>query len=462
MKRAEFKKNILCVGAGYVGGPTMTVIANKCPEYKVTVVDVNKERIAAWNSDELPIYEPGLKERVLRARGKNLFFSTEVDEGIRDADIIFISVNTPTKMFGQGAGRAPDLQYLEQIARRIKEIATTGKIVVEKSTIPVRAAEAIERILHTDNDIRFEVLSNPEFLAEGTAIEDMEQPDRVLIGSKDSPASLQARDHLVDIYSHWVPREKIITTNLWSSELSKLVANAFLAQRISSVNSIAAICERTQADVTEVAKAIGADSRIGAKFLRSGVGFGGSCFRKDIANLVYLCEFYGLPEVARFWNEVIAMNDYQMERFVKRIVEALFNTLVDKKIAIFGFAFKANTGDTRDAPAIVICKNLLQERAYLAITDPHALKNAKLDLKGVEGKVEYVEDPYSAAHNAHAIALLTEWDQFRSLDYRKIYDSMKKPAFIFDGRNILDHDELYRIGFNVYSVGKPDRHHFSD
>lgn len=440
----------------------MTVIANKCPNYKVTVVDQSRDRINAWNSDELPIYEPGLKERVLKARGRNLFFSTEIDKGINDADIIFVSVNTPIKAFGEGAGRASDLQHIEKIARRIKECSKRDKIIIEKSTLPVRAAEALDRILHSGrSSVRFEVLSNPEFLAEGSAISDMENPDRVLIGSKNTPSAIKARDELIKIYQHWVPREKVITTNLWSSELSKLVANAFLAQRISSINSIASICEVTEADVKEVANAIGKDTRIGEKFLQAGVGFGGSCFRKDILNLVYLCEHYGLHTIAQFWTQVVSMNDYQAERFVKRILQAMFNTLVDKKIAVFGFAFKPNTGDTREAPAIYICKRLLQEKAQLCITDPQAIKNAKIDMLGVDGDVSFATDPYKAAKNAHAIILLTEWESFRDLDYKRIYNDMEKPAFIFDGRNLLDHDRLYKMGFNLYPLGKPQRDHFS-
>jgi UDPglucose 6-dehydrogenase len=362
----------------------MAVIANKCPEYKVTVVDISQERIDAWNSDCLPIYEPGLKNRVERVRGKNLFFSTDVDGCIAEADIIFVSVNTPTKTYGEGAGKASDLQYIEQTARRIKKNSTSSKIVIEKSTIPVRAAETIATILHSgENSVRFEILSNPEFMAEGTAIRDMEEPDRVIIGSHDTPAGNVARDELLKIYLKWVPREKIITTKLWSSELSKLVANAFLAQRISSINSIAAICEVTGAEILEVADAVGRDSRIGPKFLEAGIGFGGSCFRKDILNLVYLCEHYKLNDIAQFWNSVIEINDNQMERFVNRILETMFRTLVEKKIAVFGFAFKPNTGDTRDAPAIYICKRLLEERARLSITDPHAIPSAQKDLAGI-------------------------------------------------------------------------------
>ena len=433
----------------------MTVIANNCPEYKVTIVDISKERIAAWNSDRLPIFEPGLEERVLKVRGKNLFFSTDIDTCINQADIIFVSVNTPTKNFGEGAGKAVDLQFIEQTARRIKENSSSNKIVVEKSTLPVRAAETLDTILHSGNNkIQFEILSNPEFMAEGTGIRDMEFPDRVLIGSKDTPTGLAARQELIDLYSHWVPEKNLITTNLWSSELSKLVSNAFLAQRISSINSIAAICEATEADVTEVSNAVGRDSRIGAKFLNAGPGFGGSCFRKDILNLVYLSEYYQLNEVASFWEQVVSLNDYQMERYVKRILQAMFNTLVDKKLAVLGFAFKPDTGDTRDAPAIYICKRLLEEKACLRITDPHALENARKDLQGIDNNVEYIIDPYKAAEGVHGIALITDWAEYSQLDYQKIFDKMEKPAFIFDGRNHLNHRELFDIGFNVYAVGK--------
>jgi UDPglucose 6-dehydrogenase len=461
MTQNNFKKNILCVGAGYVGGPTMTVIANKCPEYKVTVVDISQERIDAWNSDQLPLFEPGLFDRVLKVRGKNLFFSTDIDAAIDQADIIFVSVNTPTKNFGEGAGKAVDLQFIEKTARRIKENACSKKIVVEKSTLPVRAAETLAKILHSgSNSVEFEILSNPEFMAEGTGIHDMEFPDRILIGSKETPSGLAARQELVDLYRHWVPEENLITTNLWSSELSKLVSNAFLAQRISSINSIAAICEVTEADVTEVSKAVGRDSRIGAKFLNAGPGFGGSCFRKDILNLVYLCEHYQLNEIAAFWEQVVTLNDYQMERYVKRILQAMFNTLVGKKLAVFGFAFKPDTGDTRDSPAIYICKRLLEEKAYLRISDPHALGNARKDLEGIDSGVDYIEDPYKAAMGVHGIALVTEWAEYSELDYKKIFDCMEKPAFIFDGRNHLDHKALFDIGFNVYSVGKAPLTHF--
>ncbi|MCX7635137.1 MAG: nucleotide sugar dehydrogenase [Syntrophales bacterium] len=455
------KPAILCIGAGYVGGPTMAMIAKKCPEYRVTVVDINAERIAAWNSERLPIYEPGLDALVRETRNRNLFFSTDIAGGIRDHDIIFVSVNTPTKTFGAGAGMAADLQYWEKTARQILQYAESPKIVIEKSTLPVKTALAMERILNSQGGSRrFEVLSNPEFLAEGSAIRDLENPDRVLIGSRDTPQGRKARDVLVDIYAHWVPRERIITTNIWSSELSKLVANAFLAQRVSSINSVSAICERTDADVAEVARAVGMDSRIGNRFLNASVGFGGSCFKKDILNLVYLCRYYGLEEVANYWEQVVVINDYQKERFVQTMLTAMFNTLADKRICLFGFAFKAETGDTRESPAIHVARRLLEERAEVVVTDPQALENAKVDLADSEGIVRFVEDPYEAARGAHAIAIMTEWDLYRHLDYEKIYADMVKPAFIFDGRNILNHRACHGIGFNVYSIGKPPLTHF--
>ncbi|MCX6031743.1 MAG: UDP-glucose 6-dehydrogenase [Chloroflexi bacterium] len=454
--------NILCIGAGYVGGPTMAVIAKTCPEHRVVVVDANPARIAAWQSDRLPIYEPGLDEVVRAARGRNLFFSTEVDRHIAEADIIFVSVNTNTKTFGQGAGKAADLQYWEKAARQILENATSSKIVIEKSTLPVRTAEAMECILNSDSShgIHFDILSNPEFLAEGSAIQDLEQPDRVLIGGRGTPSGQKAVQTIVDIYAHWVPRERIITTNLWSSELSKLTANAFLAQRISSINAISALCEKTEADVTEVAHAVGADSRIGPRFLQASVGFGGSCFRKDILNLVYLCEHYALPEVAAYWEQVIKMNDYQQERFVSNMVSAMFNTVAGKRIALFGAAFKANTGDTRESPALAVCRELLDEHADVILTDPYALENAAEDLGEQAAHVTFEPDPYAAAAGSHAIAVVTEWRQFAELDYEAIYRSMVKPAFIFDGRNLLDRRKLFGMGFNVYAIGKPPLTHF--
>ncbi len=453
--------NILCIGAGYVGGPTMAVIAQNCPEHRVVVVDINEVRIAAWQSDHLPIYEPGLDEIVFAARNKNLFFSTEVDRHIREADIIFVSVNTPTKTFGQGAGRAADLQYWEKTARQILENSTTPKIVIEKSTLPVRTAEAMERILNSnDRGLHFDVLSNPEFLAEGTAIQDMKAPDRVLVGARETPSGQRALQAVVDIYAHWVPRDHIITTNLWSSELSKLTANAFLAQRISSINAISALCERTEADVDEVAHAIGLDARIGPRFLRSSVGFGGSCFKKDIMNLVYLCEYYNLPEVAAYWEQVVRMNEYQQARFVSNMVSSMFNTVAGKRIALFGAAFKANTSDTRESPALAVCRRLLEERAEVVITDPHALASARADLADLAGGVTFEPDPYEAARGAHAIAVLTEWPYFKELDYKAIFEAMAKPSFIFDGRNILPHRDLFGQGFNVFAIGKPPLVHF--
>ncbi len=452
----SFKKAILCIGAGYVGGPTMAMIARKCPQYKVTVVDINPSRIAQWNSDDLPIYEPGLDEIVKATRNTNLFFSTKIEKGIKESEIIFVSVNTPTKTFGAGAGMAADLQYWEKTARQIREHSESHKIIVEKSTLPVKTAQAMERILtSTNNSIRFDVLSNPEFLAEGTAIKDLEAPDRVLIGSRETPSGLNARDELVEIYVNWVPKEHIITSNIWSSELSKLVSNAFLAQRISSINSITALCEKTDADINEVAHAVGMDSRVGNKFLNASIGFGGSCFKKDILNLVYLCQYYGLKEVAHYWEMVVKINEYQKERFILNMLNTMFNTLAGKKICLFGFAFKANTGDTRESPAIFISKRLLDERAELVITDPKALKNARIDLNGMDRKISYIEDPYEASAGCDAIAVMTEWQIFADLDFEKIYQSMTKPTFIFDGRNILDHKRLFEIGFNVFPIGKP-------
>jgi len=450
---------ICCIGAGYVGGPTMAMIAHKCPDVTVTVVDINEKRIAAWNSNDLPIFEPGLTEIVEQQRGKNLFFSTEVNETIRASDMIFISVNTPTKTFGMGAGRAADLRFVESCARQIAEVSDTDKIVVEKSTIPVRTAESIKRILDASstNGVKFQILSNPEFLAEGTAIQDLLKPDRVLIGGEESPAGQEAVQKLVNIYANWVPQESILTTNLWSSELSKLTANAFLAQRISSINSISALCEATGANVDEVAHAIGQDSRIGPKFLKSSVGFGGSCFQKDILNLVYLCEHFGLPEVAKYWQQVIVMNDYQKQRFTQQMIQAMFNTVSHKRIAIFGYAFKKDTNDIRESAAIYICRDLLEEQAYLAIYDPKVSNEdiyTSLNCEPEDPRILICRDPYEAVNLAHAIAVLTEWDMFKDLDYQKIYDHMPKPAFLFDGRNLLDIPALREIGFDAVGIGK--------
>ncbi len=446
---------ICCIGAGYVGGPTMAMIAKKCPDVQVTVVDINEKRIAAWQSDTLPIYEPGLDEVVQEALGRNLFFSADVDQGIIDADIIFVSVNTPTKTFGEGAGCASDLQYWELCARRIKEVSTSDKIIVEKSTLPVRTAEAMERVLHSgQNTVHFEVLSNPEFLAEGTAVADLENPDRVLIGGHETPEGQKALQTLVEIYANWIPRERILTANVWSAELSKLTANAFLAQRVSSINAISALCEATEANISEVAHSIGTDSRIGPKFLKASIGFGGSCFKKDILNLVYLCESYGLQEPADYWRQVVTMNEYQETRFVRNMLHSMFNTIAGKRIAIFGFAFKADTGDTRESPAIKVCRELAVERANVVISDPQAIENAKIEMAEELNQMEFEKDPYAAGHGAHAVAILTDWKEYKELDYQRIYDSMAKPAFIFDGRNMLDHQALLDIGFEVYSIGK--------
>jgi len=432
----------------------MAVIADHNHDRKVIVVDINKERIDAWNSDKLPIYEPGLAEVVKRRRGKNLFFSTDIDKAIRDCDIIFVGVNTPTKTFGRGAGSASDLQYWEATARNIVKVANRDKIVVEKSTLPVRTAEAMESILKRHGKFHFEVLSNPEFLAEGTAISDLEKPDRVLIGGHQTPRGKAAIKALAEVYTAWVPKEKVLTTNLWSAELSKLAANAFLAQRVSSINSLSALCETTGADVDEVARAIGMDSRIGPKFLKTGPGFGGSCFKKDILNLVYICENYGLREVADYWRQVVLMNDYQQARLVGGIIKTMFNTLANKKLAIFGFAFKANTSDTRESPAISIIKMLAEERAQLVITDPQALGHVAGDLGALAAGIKTTTDPYAAARDADAIVLLTDWEEYKALDYKRLYAAMRKPAFLFDARNILPHAQLRKLGFEVKAIGK--------
>ncbi len=453
---------ICCLGAGYVGGPTMAMIAHKCPQITVTVADINEARIAAWNSDELPVFEPGLDEVVKSARGKNLFFTTDKVAAIREADIIFVSVGTPTKTYGVDAGRAADLKFVELCARDIAEHSDNSKIVVEKSTIPVRTAESLKAVLNANSNdgISFQVLSNPEFLAEGTAIEDLNDPDRVLIGGEETPEGKEAMETLASVYATWISRDKIILTNLWSSELSKLVANAFLAQRISSINSISALCEATGANVDEVASAIGKDSRIGPKFLKASVGFGGSCFQKDLLNLVYLCEHFGLPEVASYWRNVIGMNDWQKRRFSTKIINSLFNTVNGKRIAFLGFAFKKDTNDTRESPAIYVGRDLLEEEANLAIYDPKVTPDQmKLDLGAkvetdLGSKLEICTNAYDAAKGAHALAILTEWDEFKDLDYQRIYDSMMKPAFVFDGRNIANRKELVDIGFEVYAVGR--------
>lgn len=457
---------ICCIGAGYVGGPTMAVIAQKCPDIKVTVVDLNEQRIRDWNDadvNNIPIYEPGLSEIVAEARGRNLFFSTEVDAAIADADMIFISVNTPTKTYGTGKGMAADLKYIELCARQIARVATSDKIVVEKSTLPVRTAEALKSILdNTGNGVKFQILSNPEFLAEGTAVEDLIQPDRVLIGGETTPEGEEAIEALVQIYNRWVPRERILTTNVWSSELSKLTANAFLAQRVSSINAMSELCEKTGASVSEVARAIGMDSRIGSKFLKASVGFGGSCFQKDILNLVYIARSYGLTEVADYWEQVIIMNDHQKRRFAKNIVRTLYNTISGKKIAFLGWAFKKDTNDTRESAAIYVADDLLDENAHISVYDPKVSRKQILDdldylqTRNTEANANHIstaKDAYEACNQAHAIAVLTEWDEFKDLDWQHIFENMTKPAFVFDGRNLLDAEKLRAIGFVYYGIG---------
>lgn len=460
-------KNICCIGAGYVGGPTMSVLAQKNPHINVTVVDINQARIDAWNHsdlDGLPIYEPGLKEVVQEARNRNLFFSTDVEKAIDEAEMIFISVNTPTKTYGKGKGMAADLRFVELCARQIAGIAKNDKIVIEKSTLPVRTAQAIKDILdNTGNGVKFQILSNPEFLAEGTAIDDLVNPDRVLIGGDDTPAGREAQEALVNLYATWIPRERIVTTNVWSSELSKLTANAFLAQRVSSINAISELCEVTGADVDEVARAIGMDSRIGPKFLKASVGFGGSCFQKDILNLVYISKSFGLNEVADYWEQVIIMNDHQKLRFAEKIVTTLYNTVSGKKIAFLGWAFKKDTNDTRESAAIYVADALLNERAEITVYDPKVPAEsiyADLDYLGTRTPeenrrlVKVVSDPYEATKDAHAIAILTEWDEFKDYDWKRIYEEMMKPAFVFDGRKLLNEKKLKAMGFEYYAIGR--------
>jgi UDPglucose 6-dehydrogenase len=457
---------ICCIGAGYVGGPTMAVIAQKCPNIQVTVVDLNEDRIARWNDADLeniPVYEPGLSEIVQQTRGKNLFFSTEVDKAIDEAELIFISVNTPTKTYGSGKGMAADLKYIELCARQIARVSKTDKIVVEKSTLPVRTAEAIKNILdHTGNGVQFQILSNPEFLAEGTAVADLLQPDRVLIGGDETEEGQKAIQKLVDVYAHWVSDDRILRTNVWSSELSKLTANAFLAQRVSSINAMSELCEKTGANVAEVAKAIGMDSRIGSKFLKASVGFGGSCFQKDILNLVYISKSFGLNEVADYWEQVIIMNDHQKRRFSRNIVCTLYNTVADKKIAFLGWAFKKDTNDTRESAAIYVADDLINEQAKIAVFDPKVKRNQiQSDLNYLNTRsetennnfVSSYETAYLACENAHAVAILTEWDEFKEYDWQKIYDSMLKPAFVFDGRNLLNAQKMKEIGFHYQEIG---------
>lgn len=456
-------KKITCIGAGYVGGPTMSVIAQKNPNVTVTVVDLNQVRIDAWNDtdlEKLPVYEPGLDAVVADARGRNLFFSTDVEKAIDEADMIFISVNTPTKTYGKGKGQAADLKYIELCARQIAAVAKSDKIVVEKSTLPVRTAAALKSILdNTGNGVNFHILSNPEFLAEGTAVTDLHNPDRVLIGGEDADAI----EALVQVYEAWVPRERILTTNLWSSELSKLVANAFLAQRVSSINAISELCEVTGANVDEVSRAIGHDSRIGSKFLKASVGFGGSCFQKDILNLVYIARSYNLTAVADYWEQVIILNDHQKARFAENIIQTMYNTVNGKKIAFLGWAFKKDTNDTRESASIYVADHLLEEEAHVVVYDPKVPAEQvykDLDYLGTRSPEEnrrlvtVVNDPYEALQGAHAVAVLTEWDEFKGYDWSQIKEGMKKPAFVFDGRKLLDRAQLTALGFDYYAIGE--------
>ena len=459
--------SICCIGAGYVGGPTMSVIAQKNPDIRVTVVDLNSKRIDDWNNDDLsnlPIFEPGLDKVVKEARGRNLFFSTDIDKSIDESEMIFISVNTPTKTYGTGKGMAADLKYVELCARQIAAVSKSDKIVVEKSTLPVKTAEAIQNILDkTGNGVDFQILSNPEFLAEGTAMRDLAIPDRVLIGGDlSTKKGRDAIDALSKIYASWVPKENILTTNLWSSELSKLCSNAFLAQRVSSINSLSELCEVTGANIKEVAKAIGMDSRIGPKFLQASVGFGGSCFQKDILNLVYIAKSLGLNEVAQYWNQVILMNNHQRNRFAKNIIKTLYSTVSGKIITILGWAFKKDTNDSRESAAIYITDLLLEEQALINVYDPKvSAQTIQSDLNYLAKSSEHSKiknlriesDPYKAAKGSHAIAILTEWDEFKSLDWNMIYKVMKKPAFIFDGRNILNKKDIQSIGFIYKQIG---------
>ena len=468
MKKNKFQiKNICCIGAGYVGGPTMAVIASKCPNIKINVVDLNEERIARWNSNDLsdlPVFEPGLDKIVSECRDKNLFFLTDVNNSIKEADMIFLSVNTPTKVKGIGAGQASDLKWIEASARQVAEFAVGKTIVVEKSTLPVRTAETIKQILGSSRKNKneeqinqeFSVLSNPEFLAEGTAIKDLQDPDRILIGGEDEDSI----ESLAEIYQNWIKDEKIIRTNLWSSELSKLTANAFLAQRVSSINSIAALCEVTGANVNEVSNAIGMDSRIGSKFLKAGPGFGGSCFKKDILNLIYLCKFYGLQEVAEYWEGVLNINSWTQNRISKAVVQKLFGTVSGKKIAILGFAFKADTNDTRESSAISICRNLIEEGANLWIYDPKVNpKQIEIDLDiPSSNKVSISSWNTSnsiieAARDSDAIVVLTDWEQFKYVDWEEISSVMRSPSWLIDTRNIINHEYAISSGLKVWRIG---------
>ena len=459
-------KNICCIGAGYVGGPTMSIIAQKNPEIKVHVVDMNANKIAAWNSknlDYLPVYEPGLSKVVEEARGRNLFFSTDVDKQIYDAEMIFISVNTPTKTSGEGKGYAADLKYIEACAKQIAKVSKTDKIVVEKSTVPVRTSEKIKHILKLNNkDVDFQILSNPEFLAEGTAMRDLEIPDRVLIGGDNTVKGKKAVESLFNIYSSWVPEENILVTNLWSSELSKLTANAFLAQRISSINSLSELCEETGADIEEVSKAIGMDSRIGNSFLKTSVGFGGSCFQKDILNLVYIARSLGLVKVADYWEQILIINKHQRERFANKIKTLINKNSLIKSVSILGWAFKKDTNDTRESAAIYVSDSLIRSDISVNVYDPKVKESQILfDINHINENytennehVSIYNDPIESVDKTNIIAILTEWDEFKDYNWKKIFDKMNKPAYIYDGRNILEKEKLESIGFNYIGIGR--------
>ncbi len=445
----------------------MAVISAHCPDIKVVVVDINKGKINAWNSDNLenlPVFEPGLKEVVKKQRNKNLFFSCDIKNAISEADMVFISVNTPTKKKGLGAGYASDLKWVESSAREVAKYSKGHTIVVEKSTVPVRTSELIKEILEGvsknetgKNEKSFAVLSSPEFLAEGTAIKDLENPDRVLIGGDD----INAINQLSKIYENWIPKYKILLTNVWSSELSKLTANAFLAQRVTSINSISALCEPTGAEIKEVASAIGYDSRIGDKFLSAGPGFGGSCFQKDILNLVYLCRYYGLKEVANYWEQVITLNNWQRRRISNLIIEKFYGSVSLKKILILGFAFKANTNDTRESSAISISKDLIENGAQLIIHDPQVKPKQieyemgqEINDSSTEGGWQFSKDIYESAIDADALVILTEWETYNNIDWEKLFKIMRRPAWIFDTRNIVPKKKVEILGFKFWGLGK--------
>ena len=450
--------SICCIGAGYVGGPTMAVLSDKCPDINFTIVDIDKQKINLWNGDinNLPIYEPGLKEIINKTRNKNLFFSNDIDSAIEKSEMIFVAVNTPTLKDGPGAGFGADLKYIIKCAEHIAKVSKSDKIVVEKSTVPIKTAQKIHEVLTKNNSKNnFEILSNPEFLAEGTAIEDLLNPDRVLIGGNSTKSGNEAVNLLVDIYANWVDREKIITTNLWSSELSKLASNAMLAQRISSINSLSALCDKSGADILEVSKAIGLDHRIGKYFLQPSVGFGGSCFQKDILNLVYLCKSFGLEEVAEYWHQVVKINNYQRFRFVNKIKEVFGSNLNNKQITLLGWSFKKDTNDSRESAAIYISYELLKLGAKIKVYDPKSsheiitrdLMELSKGNKKLLTKIEYIEDPYKASRDSSCIGVLTEWDEFKTLNWKTIKDKMTDEKLIIDGRYILKNSNLKNIQY---------------